>query len=90
MGKRDRWEHSFVIQGESRGILGEVTQIRTVASIDEDTLEYTATLEDPRAFTRPWTLSIPLIRDDGYRMYEYACHEGNYGMPNILSAALKE
>ena len=56
---------------------------------DENTIEYRATLEDPRAFTAPWTLSIPLIRDSGYVIYEYACHEGNYGMEHILSAAFK-
>jgi len=57
--------------------------------VDQDTIDYRATLEDPRAFTRSWELSISLIRDDSYVIYEYACHEGNYGMAHILSAALK-
>ena len=57
---------------------------------DENTIDYRATLDDPRAFTRPWTLGIPLIRDNGYVIYEYACHEGNYGLEHILSAAFKD
>ena len=57
---------------------------------DDNTIDYRAELVDPRAFTRPWTLAIPLIRDDSYVIYEYACHEGNYGLEHILSAALKQ
>ena len=57
---------------------------------DDETIDYQATIEDSRGFTRPWTLAIPLIRDDSYVIYEYACHEGNYGMEHILSAAFKE
>tara|TARA_Y100000588_G_scaffold313486_1_gene340626 strand:- start:3391 stop:4329 length:939 start_codon:yes stop_codon:yes gene_type:complete len=57
---------------------------------DHETIDYQATIEDSRGFTRPWTLAIPLIRDDSYVIYEYACHEGNYGMEHILSAAFKE
>ena len=57
---------------------------------DANTIDYRATLEDPRAFTAPWTLGIPLIRDESYVIYEYACHEGNYGLEHILSAAFKD
>jgi hypothetical protein len=51
-------------------------------------LEYKATVADPRSFTRAWTMAVPLVRDDS-RIFEYACHEGNYGLGNILSAAFK-
>ena len=51
-----------------------------------DTLEYSVTVEDPRTWTRPWTVAFSLTRDPGYVMYEYACHEGNYAIANILSA----
>jgi len=54
---------------------------------DDDTLQYTLVIDDPVMWTRPWTLSFPLTRDLGYGMFEYACHEGNYGLRNILSAA---
>ena len=52
-----------------------------------DTLQDTITIDDPQLWTRPWTMSFPLTRDDGYGMFEYACHEGNYGLRNMLSAS---
>ena len=52
-----------------------------------DTMEYRATITDPKTWTAPWTVSVPLKRDDGYGFYEYACHEGNNAMRNILSGA---
>ena len=55
--------------------------------IGRSRVEYTVTVEDPQQFTEPWTISIPLTRDDNYRIFEYACHEGNYAMTNILSGA---
>jgi hypothetical protein len=51
------------------------------------TLEYRLTVEDPKNWTRSWTMMMPLPRDDRYGFYEYACHEGNYTMFNILSGA---
>ena len=45
------------------------------------------TVEDPATFSSPWTAVIPISRlADDTRIYEYACHEGNYAMPNLLSA----
>jgi hypothetical protein len=55
-----------------------------------DTIQYTVTIDDPQMWTRPWTMSFPLGRDPSYGMFEYACHEGNYGMKNILSASRAE
>ena len=55
--------------------------------IDSDTLKYEATVDDPGTWTRPWTISFPWRRDPSYGFYEYACHEGNYALPNILSGA---
>ena len=54
-----------------------------------DTIKWTATLDDPTTWTRPWTLGMPLTADpQGVMAYE--CHEGNYGLRNILSAARAE
>ena len=50
-----------------------------------EALEYSVTVEDPRTWTKPWTVAFSLTRDPGYVMYEYACHEGNYAIANILS-----
>jgi hypothetical protein len=43
------------------------------------------TITDPKVYTRPWTVALPLNRDDNYQMLEYSCHEGNYALPNALS-----
>jgi hypothetical protein len=52
------------------------------------TLEWSVTFEDPAVWTRPWTYSMPLSRvDQSQQLFEYACHEGNHAMRNILSAA---
>jgi hypothetical protein len=53
--------------------------------IDGDTLVLRLKVEDPETWTAPWTLELPFQRDDGYGMFEYACHEGNLAMFNILS-----
>ena len=55
--------------------------------VDPDTLQYTATIDDPGTWTRPWTLSFPWKREPVYGMFEYACHEGNYAMRNMLTAS---
>ena len=54
--------------------------------IDENTIDYEFTVSDPLEYTRPWTASIPMTSLDGL-LYEYACHEGNYGLENILAGA---
>jgi hypothetical protein len=55
-----------------------------------ETLEYRVTIEDPKTWTKPWTIQFPLKRDAEYRLYEYACHEGNYYMYNALTGARAE
>jgi hypothetical protein len=50
-------------------------------------LQYEATIDDPGTWTRPWTIAFPRTRDSKGELYEYACHEGNYSVRNILSAA---
>ena len=52
--------------------------------VDAKTLNYEITIEDPQMYTTPWKLAFPLHRDDAYRMYEYACHEGNSAVESIL------
>ena len=50
-------------------------------------IEWTVTIDDPSTWTRPWTFAMPLTLDESEPVLEYACHEGNYAVPNILSAA---
>jgi hypothetical protein len=51
-----------------------------------DLLRYQATIDDPTTFTKPWTIEVPATPADG-RIFEYACHEGNYSMTNALSGS---
>jgi len=53
-------------------------------------IQYEATIHDPKTFTAPWTVAFPITHESGYQIFEYACHEGNYAMTNILSAARAE
>jgi hypothetical protein len=54
---------------------------------DANTIDYETTIEDPKIFTRPWKVSIPLHRNPNYRLYEYACHEGNHAVEGTLRGA---
>ena len=56
---------------------------------DEDTLLYQFTVDDPQSFTRPWSAEIPMKKVEG-PIFEYACHEANYSMTNILSTVRAE
>lgn len=56
---------------------------------DDDRVLYEATIDDPTAFVRPWTMVLVLRRTDA-RMFEFACHEGNYAIENILRGARAE
>jgi hypothetical protein len=67
-----------------RGATGNMKLIERLTRVDPNTLEYKYTVIDPDTWTSPWTASIPL-RLAEEPMYEYACHEGNYAMPHILS-----
>jgi hypothetical protein len=53
-------------------------------------VEWTMTFDDPTTWERTWTYSLPMTEDDKQIIHEYACHEGNYGMANLLSAARAE
>ena len=56
-----------------------------------DGVEWSVTVDDPATWTRPWTFAMRLTKKDAsQRPFEYACHEGNYGLRNILSAARAE
>ena len=65
-----------------------LTLTERLTRVDDGTLQYDATLDDPTVWIRPWTFSVPMQRSD-QPLYEYACHEGNYGMYNILAGAVE-
>jgi len=65
----------------------DLSLVERFRRVSPDTMEYTITVEDPKTFSQPWTAAIPITRlQDGTQIFEYACHEGNYAMPNLLRA----
>ena len=83
-----RWarpEHSL-----ARGRLSESARvIERFTRTGPDTLDYQFTIDDPETWTRPWSGALPYARADG-PMFEFACHEGNYGLLNILTGSRAE
>lgn len=74
----------------SRSGSGEdMTLVERFTRVDAATLEYEIQVNDPQMYTEPWTVAYPFERAD-YRIYEYACHEGNSGMEGILSGGRAE
>ena len=61
--------------------------VERLTRVDADTLQYDVTIDDSTVWTRPWTFSVPMRRNPE-PVYEYACHEGNYGLTNILAGAV--
>ena len=97
---RGRWEGNtlVVVTTNFNGMTGiggngggrsstRLTITERFTMLDPNTLQYTASVDDPGTWTRPWTLSFPWKREPVYGMFEYACHEGNYAMRNMLSAS---
>jgi hypothetical protein len=99
---RGRWEGNTLVI-ETTNFLPDKTAVggtptsdafrlvERLTRIGENTLQYEATIHDEKTWTRPWTLSLPLAKDDsGFPVFEYACHEGNYALQGILSGARAE
>ena len=86
VGER-RWTSS-----NPMGALGSSENLQLVerlTRIDADTLKYEFTVTDPEIWVRPWTASIPMRRSN-LPLYEYACHEGNRSLPNMLAGQRRE
>ena len=64
--------------------------IERFTRVAADKVMWAVTVDDPKTWTRPWTFAVPLTMDDDEAIFEYACHEGNYGLRNILSGARAE
>jgi len=64
--------------------------VERLRRVDADTLRYEFTVHDEETYTQPWTVAFDLDSRPGYEIYEYACHEGNLGLANMLSAARAE
>ena len=60
--------------------------IERFTRVDANMIDYQFTVDDATVFTKPWTASIPMTKTES-PLFEYACHEGNYALPHILSGA---
>jgi hypothetical protein len=91
---RGRWDGdtlviettNFHADREWRGSVGSMHLIERLRVVDPKTIEYTFTVTDPTTWTRPWTAEVPWPRIEP-GMYEFACHEQNYGLINVLRGA---
>jgi hypothetical protein len=94
---RGRWEGdtlvvettNFTNKTSFRGASENMRLTERFTRVADDVLIYEFTVDDPEAFTRPWTVQIPARKADGL-IYEYACHEGNEAMTGILAGARAE
>ena len=94
---RGRWEGDTLVvdtknltdQTMFKGSGENMQVIERFRRLDADTLVYEYTINDPESFVRPWTAVFPMRLTEG-PIYEYACHEGNYSMFNLLSGARAE
>lgn len=76
----DKTQHRFPSTRNTRAV-------ERFTRVSDDLIDYQFTIEDPELYTRPWTAVRPMPRLQDYTIYEYACHEGNYAMANILRGA---
>jgi hypothetical protein len=70
-----------------RGATGALRVTERFRRVDAATVHYEVTVTDPATFSQPWTAALSLKTSDQPDVFEYACHEGNYAMRNILSGA---
>jgi hypothetical protein len=92
-----RWEGDTLVVETSnftnwesfRGATSNLKVVERFTRDSADTIRYAFTVEDPAAFSQPWTAEIPLNRTND-AIYEYACHEGNYALPGILAGARED
>jgi hypothetical protein len=80
---------NFTDKTRFRGSTENLHVVERFMRTDAGTILYQATIEDPAAFSRPWTIEYPFLATKG-PIYEYACHEGNYSLTDILGGARKK
>jgi len=85
------WIATSASTGRIKGIPQSETLhvVERFTRVDANTIKYEATIDDPAYFTKPWKVEIPLVRDPGYHLYEYACQEGNHAVENVLNGGRK-
>jgi len=91
---RGRWEGDTLVvetinfrrETSLQGSTADTRVVERFRRVDDDTIRYEFTVSDPNSYIRPWSAMLPLVRTEG-PLFEYACHEGNYALPNILAGA---
>jgi hypothetical protein len=91
---RGRWEGDTLVvetlnfrrETSLQGSTAKTTVVERLTRLDAKTIDYRFTISDPDAYTKPWTAVMPLRVTDGL-LFEYACHEANYGMEGVLRGA---
>ena len=79
---------NFTNKTRFRGSSENLHVIERFQRVDSNTILYRVTIDDPTVWTKPWTMEYPFLSTPG-PIYEYACHEGNYAMEDILGGARK-
>ena len=91
---RGHWEGDTLVV-ETKNFLRETSfrnssrnlhLVERIRRVNEDVLHYSFTVTDPTTWTQPWSVELPMRRSD-LPLFEYACHEGNYGMDGTLTGA---
>ena len=91
---RGRWEDdtlvidttNFLRETSFRGSSPNLHLVERLTRVDAETLLYEFTVDDPTTWTQAWSAEVPMRKSD-VSLFEYACHEGNYGMAGTLSGA---
>ncbi len=90
---RGRWEGDTLIVDTTnfrpavfRSASASLHLVERFRRVDAETLLYEFTVDDPITWIKPWTVQFPMTRSRE-PIFEYACHEGNYSLPNILAGA---
>lgn len=83
------WTATNAAAGRIRGVLQSdaAHAVERFTRVSDGTIHYEVTVDDTKIFTRPWTVKVPLERNDDYQFYEYACHEGNHAVEHVLRGA---
>ena len=64
--------------------------IERFTRVSDNTINYELTVDDPKIYTAQWKIAFPITHEPGYQIYEYACHEGNMAMRNMITGTLAD
>ena len=86
---RGHWEEDTLVIETTNLPDADRQIVERLTRVDAETIDYRITVTDPMVWTGPWTALMPMTAIEG-QLFEYACHEGNYAIPNMLAGARAE